>query len=449
MNNIENESTILISIDKNNMNSQANNFKIIKSKYFPKPISSTNNFQTPSHISCSYFQNDENISNSKLNINSSFSTKIILPKNISKLKSIENYKIKEESRRSFITIIKKPNQIRKKMQLINENVDSNIEIDDTDEFNSIKFNINLNKPKLPFHNKNYYNNANETKINSQSISKNTLDNLMKKNPNDKSQQMKRNNCHKIYRNKSCSFENKNLIKFRLKQNISILNSKIDILKTLIKARNKQILSFQVFFEKNNTHKKIKKNYLFSDKKAGEMKKKIFNLKMKKLKCEETFINKKISEKEINNENNLHKVKKSELIEKILNYKILLLNSKININENKNNELILNKNNADESTIVNDSIISNNDSNILEEKENINLNGNENIINSKFKNKNIIKDNGDAGLLKLNYQFNSNKNNNFKNCFLVETKVFSHKNDTKIKNNANSKFNVIINYNKEI
>ena len=114
MNNIENESTILISIDKNNMNSQANNFKIIKSKYFPKPISSTNNFQTPSHISCSYFQNDENISNSKLNINSSFSTKIILPKNISKLKSIENYKIKDESRRSFITIIKKPTQIRKK-----------------------------------------------------------------------------------------------------------------------------------------------------------------------------------------------------------------------------------------------------------------------------------------------------------------------------------------------
>ena len=449
MNNIQNESTILISIDKNNINNQSNNLKIIKTKHFPKPISSTNKFQTPSHISCSSLQNDENISNSKLNTNSSFSTKIILPKNISKLRSIENYKFNGELRKSFITIIKKPTQLRDKKQLKNENVDDNIEVDDIDEFNNIKFNINVYKHKLPFHNKIYYNNGYETEKKTQRISESIISNLWVKNPNDKPQNMKRNNYYKIYRNKSCSFENNNLIKFRLNQNISILNSKRDMLKTLIKARNKQILSFQLFFEKNNIHKKIKKNYLFSDQKTAELKKYIFNLKMKKLKCEEKYLNKKISEKEINNENFLYKIRKAELIEKILNYKKLLLNSKINIIENKNNELNINKNNEDESTIVNDSIFSDNDSKILEEKENINFNGNETIFNlyycmfnSKYKIKNLIKDNGGEDLLKLNYKFNSN-NNNANNCFLKETKIFSHK------NNTNSKFNFIINYNKEI
>ena len=428
MDNIEDESTILISIDKNNMNNQSNHFKNIKSKYFPKSISSTNEFQTPSHISCSSLQNKENISNSKLNIISSFSTKIIIPKNISKLKSIENYKKNEELRKSFITIIKKPSKIRDKKQLKNEIVEGNIELDDTDEFNGIKFNISVNKPKFLFHNKNYYNNGNETEKNTPSVSKNILDNLLKKNPIDKSQQMKKNIYHKIYRNKSCSFENNNLIKFRLNQNISILDSKIEMLKTLIKARNKQILSFQVFFERNSTHKQIKKNYLFSDKKDAKMKKKVFNLKMKKLKCEEIYINKKISEKEINDENILYKAKKAELIEKILNYKILLLNPKIKIIENKKIEFNTNKN-VDESTIVNDSIISDNDSKILVEKENINFNGNETIYNSKIKNKNLFKDNGGEELLKTDYQHNLNKNNNFKNCFLIETKFFSHKNST--------------------
>ena len=240
--------------------------------------------------------------------------------------------------------IKKQAQHPNKIQTKNENLEGNIEIDDTDEFSDIKFNININKPRLPFHDKNYYNNSfddNETGINCPSESKNFLNNFLKENSNDKSQQIIRNNCHKIYRNKSCYFENNNLVKFRLNQNISILNSKIDMLKTLIKARNKQILSFQVFFEKNSIYKKIKRNYLFSDKKTAEMKKTIFNLKMIKLKCEEIYINKKICENEIQNENNLYNAKKAELIDKILDYKLKLLNAKkstnTNTNVNKKNE----------------------------------------------------------------------------------------------------------------
>ena len=437
MNSIEDDSTSFISIEKNNVKNKINSFKNIKSKYNPK---SKNKFQT---------QISEKKPNSQLNLNPSFSTKIILPNNISKIKSIENYKINDNKNKSFMITIKKQAQHQNKKQPKNENIEGNIEIDDTDEFSDIKFNINVNKPKLPFHDKNYYNNSfddNETEKNTPSVSKNILDNLLKKNPNDKSQEIKRNNCHKIYRNKSCCFENNNLIKFRLNQNISILKSKIDMLKTLIKARNKQILSFQVFFEKNNFHKKIKKNYLFSDKRAAEMKKNIFNLKMIKLKCEEIYINKKISEKEINNENNLHKAKKAELIDKILNYKLLLLNEKTNANTNitKKNEINIHNSSSnyfEENTIINDS-------NFFGDEENFNF---IDTRNSNYKKNNIINQNEDEDFFQLNNKINCIKNKKVKDYFvprfLIEIKTSTHLNNNQINVHPNSKFNILVNSNK--
>ena len=437
MNSIEDDSTSFISIEKNNVKNQINSFKNIKSK--PK---SKNKFQT---------QNCENMSNSQLNINPSFSTKIILPSNISKIKSIENYKINDNQNKGFMITINKQTQHQNKKQPKNENIEGNIEIDDTDEFSDIKFSIKVNKPKLPFHDKNYYNNSfddNETEKNTPSVSKNILDNLLKRNPIDKSQQMKKNKCHKIYRNKSCSFENNNLIKFRLKQNISILNSKIEMLKTLVKARNKQILSFQVFFEKNNFYKKIKKNYLFSDKKAAEMKKNIFNLKMKKLKCEEIYINKKISEKEINNENILYKAKKAELIDKILNIKLLLLNAKADSNShsntNKKNEFNIhntNSNYLEENTIINDSYFFDNEenSNFIDSR------------NSIYKKNNIISQNEDEDFFQLNNKINCIKNKKVKDYFVprffIEIKTSTHLNNNKINLHPDSKFNILINSNK--
>ena len=439
MNSIEDDSTSFISIEKNNVKNQINSFKNIKSRYNPK---SKNKFQT---------QNSENISNSQLNINPSFSTKIILPNNISKIKSIENYKINDNQNKGFMITINKQTQNQNKKQPKNENIEGNIEIDDTDEFGDIKFSIKVNKPKLPFHDRNYYNNSfddNETEKNTPSVSKNILDNLLKKNPFDKSQQMKKNNCHKIYRNKSCSFENNNLIKFRLKQNISILNSKIEMLKTLVKARNKQILSFQVFFEKNNFYKKIKKNYLFSDKKAAEMKTNIFNLRMKKLKCEEIYINKKISEKEINNENNLHNAKKAELIDKILNIKLLLLNAKANSNSNANtnrknefNTHNTNSNFLEENTIINDS-------NFFDIEENSNFIDSR---NSNYKKNNIISQNEDEDFFQLNNKINCIKNKKVKDYFVprffIEIKTSTHLNNNKINLHPDSKFNILINSNK--
>ena len=439
MNSIEDDSTSFISIEKNNVKNKINNFKNIKSKYYPKP---KNKFQT---------QSSENVPSSQLSLNPSFSTKIILPNNISKIKSIENYKINDNQNKSFMITIKKQTQHQNKKQPKNENIEGNIEIDDTDEFSDIKFNIKVNKPKLPFHDKNYYNNSfdiNDTEKNAPSVSRNILDNLQKKKPNDKSQQMERNNCHKIYRNKSCTFENNNLIKFRLNQNISILNSKIDMLKTLIKARNKQILSFQVFFEKNNLHKKIKKNYLFSDKKAAELKKDIFNLKMKKLKCEEKYINKNISEKEINNENILYKAKKAELIDKILDMKLLILNaktkSKSNASTSRKNEFNThntNSNYAEENTIINDS-------NFFDNEENFSFIDSR---NNNCKKNNIINQNEDEDFFQLDNKINCIKNKNVKDYFiprfLIEIKTSTHLSGNQINFHPNSNFNILINSNK--
>ena len=436
MNSIEDDSTSFISIEKNNVKYKINSFKNIKSKYYPK---SKNKFQT---------QSSENVPNSQLSLNPSFSTKIILPNNISKIKSIENYKINDNKNKSFMITIKKQAQHQNKKQLKNENIEGNIEIDDTDEFSDIKFNIKVNKPKLPFHDKNYYNNSfedNETEKNTPSVSKNILDNLMKKKINDKSQKIKSNNCHKIYRNKSCSFENNKLIKFRLKQNISILNSKIDMLKTLIKARNKQILSFQVFFEKNNIYKKIKKNYLFSDKKAAELKKNIFNLKMKKLKCEEIYINKKISEKEINNENILNKAKKAELIDKILDLK-LLINSKANSNTSTNRKNEFNTHNTNSNYLEENTII--NDSNFFDNEENFSYIDSR---NNNYKKNNIINQNEDEDFFQSNNKINCIKNKNVKDYFVprffIEIKTSTHLNSNQINFQPNSKFNILINSNK--
>ena len=139
-----------------------------------------------------------------------------------------------------------------------------------------------------------------------------------------------------------------------------------MLKSLIKRRNNKILSIQLFMEKYLSQGKIKKNYDNFDKIIMEIKKKNFNLKMIKIKCEQNYINKNMLEKEINKENFLHNIKKAEIIEKIFNYKILIIN-----NKNKKNELNK-KYNIDESTIINDSYFFENESDIIDLKDSLNI-----------------------------------------------------------------------------
>ena len=75
-----------------------------------------------------------------------------------------------------------------------------------------------------------------------------------------------------------------------------------MLKNLIRRRNLQILSLQLFFEKNNSFHKIRKKNKNNEKVEDEIRKQIYILKIKKAKCEENFIKRKQLEKEINKEN---------------------------------------------------------------------------------------------------------------------------------------------------
>ena len=230
------------------------------------------------------------------------------------------------------------------------------------------------------------------------------------------------------------------------QSISIIDSKIIMLKNITRRRNLQILSLQLFFEKNNSFHKIRKKNKNNEKAEDEIRKQIYILKIKKAKCEENFIKRKQLEKEINKENLLFSAKKAEIIEKILDYKILICENTKNNNYNSNNNNIHNDHN-DESTIINDSYIFDNEYNILETKENINiLDDNNNIL--KNINNEIINEKEDEKLNKIkNNEINCIKNKNaadyFVPRFLVETKIFNKtKNINKC--NPNSKFNIFIN-----
>ena len=417
MNNIENESTFFVSIERRKIPQNSNN-KIKVSKNFVKSVKVPKSNSSTNNISISKIQNSGNEI-----LNSLFSTKKLL-NNIPNLKAHNNFLLnksqKKENKQDESALILPPKN------KVDDDLDINIE--DTDEYNDYKFHININKPKLPLYNMSYF----ESKS-----GKN-------KNPNTNSQIFKAKKYHENYmknKNKSCSFENKDLVKWNLEQKISTLNSKIDLLKNLLKRRYKDILEFQIFFEKNNSHRKIKKLISQSDLSGLDLKHQIFTLKMRKIKCEEKYISKKESEEEIKKENLLFSDLKAKIIEKILDYKIYIM-------ENNAQDEFITQN--DEATIVNDSIIFDNYLNTLEDK----IEKANNLIELKFnENKNInlnnVTDEDDS--IKMNLKgvniFNNKKTDNyFTSKILVNVKA-NNRYGLKGKYSQNSKFNVLIDYKK--
>ena len=440
MNSIEEESTFFITIEKKNIKNQINNFKNMKSKYFCRPIKSIKSKQNKNHKSSFSFSNNT-ITNNQKEFSTSLQNQIKIINNISKIHLMQNYRAKENKTNIFLY------KNNNKNKSVNENLEENIDIeDDIDEFCNINCNININKPKLPFYNLNYCNNYNNS--NCLSISRNILNNILNKtsHSNSKLTKMKNNGKKNNFnKNKSCTFINNDLLKLKLNQNIDIIKSKIDMLKTLIKNRNLQILTLQLFFEKNNLQHKIKKNERNFDKINEEKRKEIFNLKILKANCEEKYINKKKLEEEINKENYLFSSKKAEIIEKILDYKMIIIKKKIKYNYNYNDNSNNNIHNNEESTIINDSYIFDYEYNILDTKENLSIIEEK---NKKLKNINIINDNEELRRTNKN-EINSIKNKNVENYFiprfLIETKSFN-KNKSQHKYHPNSKFNILINYN---
>ena len=412
MNNIENDSTFFVSIERRKLN-QNSNFRDKKEQYFIQSIKYPKNNNSKSNITISNQKTLKEQSSSVLN------PKKIL-NNIPNLKAhnniLQNKAQKKESKQ------KKSNYLLPERKNLDEDLDLNI--DDTDEYNNINFHINTKKPKMTLYNMSYFE------------SKSNID----KNPNSNSQIIKSKNYHqKINGNKSksCSFEKKNIEKWKLNQKIASVNSKIEMLKNLRNRRAKDILELQIFFEKNNCHKKVKKNVAQSDLTGAELKKQIFKLKIEKLKCEEKYISKKQSEEEINKEKFNFSNIKVELLEKIFHYKILLMEN-YPVNETYN----------DEATIVNDSNIFDKYLNTLEdilEKEN-------NIIEIKnLEPKNISLNNVTEEDESIKVNCNDvncfkNKNNYFNTNFLVKSKV-NNKNNIKGIYGANSQFNILINCNK--
>ncbi len=434
MNTIEEESTFFVTIEKNNMKNQIQNFKNMKSKYFCHPIKSIRKKQNVNH-KCSLSFPNKNIKNFQQAKTPQTSIETQLKKinniNITKINIMQNYLQNEKQSNNFLLGNENKN---------NDNIEENIDIeDDIDEFDDVRCNININKPKLPFYNKNYYND------NSLSISRNILNNFLNKTSySSKKNKVKdyHNKC-KFHKNKSCYFINDNLLKLKLNQNIIIANSKIEMLKNLIKRRNLQILSIQLFFEKNNVQHKIRKNFRNLEKKEDEQRKEIFDLKIQKEKCEEKYISKKIHENDIKQENLKFSDKKLEIIEKILDIKMKIFNNNRINNINSNSNL----HNFDESTIINDSNIFDNEYNILETKENIKSNE-ENIL----KNNRITNEKNEEKINKINHNEincikNKNTSNYFASRFCIETKALNkNKFHKKYNHNPNSKFNIFINYN---
>ena len=105
---------------------------------------------------------------------------------------------------------------------------------------------------------------------------------------------------------------------------------------------------------------------------------------------------------------------------------------------------------DEATIVNDSYIFENHLNTLDEKDGKESNIIE-IKNADTKNISLNNVTEDEDIVKINFNEmncfkNKDTNNYFTSKFLVEMKKLN-KNQTKSKNPANSKFNILININK--
>ena len=412
MNNIENDSTFFVSIERRKLN-QNSNFRDNKSKYFFQSIKYSKNNNSKTNTSISNQKTIKELSSSVIN------PKKIIPNLKAQNNILQNKAHKKETKQ------KEKKYLFPEKKSLDEDLDLNI--DDTDEYNNIHFHINTKKPKMTLYNMSYFESKSD-------IDKND------KNINSNSQIIMSKNYHQNIignKSKSCSFEKKNLEKWKINQKIATADSKIEMLKNLRNRRAKDILELQIFFEKNNCHKKVKKNVAQSDLAGAELKKQIFKLKIDKLKYEEKYISKKQSDEEINKEKFAFSNLKAELLEKIFEYKILLMEN-YPVNETFN----------DEATIVNDSNIFDKYLNTLEDK----FEKDNNIIEIKnLEPKNISLNNvtDEDESLKINCnEVNcfKNKNNYFNTNFLVKAKT-NNKNNIKGIYGANSQFNILINCNK--
>ena len=133
MNNIENDSTFFVSIERRKVN-QNTNYKNKKPKYFVKSIKIKSNNNSKNNLS---FLNQ---SNTKKNNSNLF-------KNEKKVNNIPNLKIQNNN------VINKAENLENK-QLAStlylpykKKIDDDLElnIDDTDEYNNTHFQININK----------------------------------------------------------------------------------------------------------------------------------------------------------------------------------------------------------------------------------------------------------------------------------------------------------------
>ena len=416
MNNIENESTFFVSIERRKVN-QVSNFKARKQKYFVQSIKTTK----PNNLKINISNNNQSNITNLTSLNNLKNKKIV--STIPNLKAQNNLLINKSQKKENIP--KEQTLILPKSKIIDEDLDLNI--DDTDEYNNTNFKINIKKPKLPLYNLSYFENKNE----------------LETNPIANSQIIKSKNYHKKYsenkyKSKSVSFDQKNIDKWKLKEKIATANTKIEMLKNLRNQRYKEILKLQIFFEKNNCHRNVKKDVLKNDLTITDLKKKIFKLKMEQLKCENNYISKKQSAEEINRENLSYANLKTQLIEKILDYKILIMES------NLSNEFFTCN---DEATIVNDSYIFDKYLNTLEDKfeKDNNLKGLKNNDGRNISLNNVTEEEESfkINLKEVNNFKNKNTNNYFTSNFLVNAKLSSNKNNVKGIMGPNSQFNILI------
>ena len=218
MNNIENDSTFFVSIERRKLN-QNSNIRDNQSKYFLQSIKYSKNNNSKTNISISNQKTIKELPSTVLN-----PKKII--NNIPNLKAQNNI-IQNKAQ-------KKENKQNDKKYLFPEkkNLDEDLDlnIDDTDEYNNIHFHINTKKPKMTLYNMSYFESKSD-------IDKND------KNINSNSQIIISKNYHQNIignKSKSCSFEKKNIEKWKLNQKIATANSKIEMLKNLRNRRAKDI-----------------------------------------------------------------------------------------------------------------------------------------------------------------------------------------------------------------
>ena len=412
----EDKNKFLILLDKSQIQRNNKDYKNMRIKYLSKP-NSMKSFQKNSEI-CNKSMYDENQG-------------ILANQNqISLYKRTKQYFIEDIyiGGNKNSKEVNSKNPFLKKMNQKKNTQEENIEEEDTEEFQNGKLNININVPKLPYNysrkNNHYFKkilkNVN-TKIDILDQSAKILSNKSHLNENiDKTEIKNKNN--------SCIFINKNSQKSKLNKNISVLNSKIELLKVFLNKRNIQILNFQIFFEGSNLYKKKQKSKILNDIDSQKLKNNIFFLKSVKSWCEEKYIKINDLKKRINKEEELFKIKKAEIIEKLLNYKILLFNN----NRNSINSANYNSNNYnEEATINNESIIYENDYACLDSFERLEL-------AHKKKECSIL-------INEKNKSQRDNIKNNDSKPFIIST-IGKNKSKPQLNSNMASLFNIAINAN---